>query len=83
MRRGRITEASMTQSVAAIVNLPISIAPLPLEEAVFTLAHRNRLTFYDAAYLELAQREAIALATLDGALARAATAEGVALIGGA
>jgi predicted nucleic acid-binding protein len=39
------------------------------------------LTFYDAAYLELAMRDRIALATLDQALARAATIEGVPLIG--
>jgi predicted nucleic acid-binding protein len=35
---------------------------------------------YDAAYLELAQREGIALATLDRKLANAARTEGVALI---
>jgi predicted nucleic acid-binding protein len=39
------------------------------------------LTFYDAAYLELAIRERIAIATLDHALSRAAIAEGVPLIG--
>jgi predicted nucleic acid-binding protein len=46
----------------------------------FDLARRHNLTFYDAAYLELALREDIALATLDHALVRAATAEGVLLI---
>ena len=50
-------------------------------KAVFALAQRHRLTFYDAAYLELAQRERIPLATLDQAIARAAIAEGVPLIG--
>ena len=50
---------------------------------MFALATRYRLTFYDAAYLELAQRERIALATLDRPLARAAAAEGVPLIGAA
>lgn len=45
------------------------------------LAQRHRLTFYDAAYLELAQRERIELATLDAALIRAAASEGVALVG--
>jgi predicted nucleic acid-binding protein len=61
--------------------LPIEIAPLPEELAVLSLARRHQLSFYDAAYLELAQRERIALATLDRALARAAVAEGVELIG--
>jgi predicted nucleic acid-binding protein len=45
------------------------------------LARRYRLTFYDAAYLELAQREGMPLATLDQELAIAARAEGVTLIG--
>ena len=45
------------------------------------LARRHRLTVYDAAYLELAQREGVPLATLDGHLAAAATAEGVPVLG--
>jgi predicted nucleic acid-binding protein len=44
------------------------------------LSRRHRLTFYDAAYLELAQREAIPLATLDKELVTAARAEGVPLV---
>jgi predicted nucleic acid-binding protein len=39
------------------------------------LAERHRLTTYDAAYLELALRLALPLATLDEALRRAAVAE--------
>ena len=46
-----------------------------------TLARHRRLTVYDAAYLELALRHAVPLATLDQALANAARAEGVAVIG--
>jgi predicted nucleic acid-binding protein len=46
-----------------------------------TLARRHKLTAYDAAYLELALREGLALATLDAALIQAAKAEGVELIG--
>lgn len=43
--------------------------------AAARLARTHRLTFYDAAYLELASREANAvLVTQDGALARAARA---------
>ena len=36
---------------------------------------------YDAAYLELAQREGLALATLDQAVVRAAMSEEVRLVG--
>lgn len=46
------------------------------------LASRNRLTVYAAAYLELAQRRRLPLATLDAELRAAAIAEGVPLLGG-
>jgi predicted nucleic acid-binding protein len=39
------------------------------------------MTPYDAAYLELAQRRKLPLATLDGALRTAARASGVSKIG--
>ena len=45
------------------------------------LARRFALTAYDAAYLELAARLDAPLATADEALARAARAAGVAVIG--
>jgi predicted nucleic acid-binding protein len=46
-----------------------------------TLVRARKLTIYDAAYLELARREALPLATLDRDLEQAAIAEGVALFG--
>lgn len=81
LRRGRTTEILMSASLARLVNSSITMDRLPGEGAIFTLAQRHHLTFYDAAYLELAHRENIALATLDRALARAASAEGLALVG--
>ena len=45
------------------------------------LARERNLTIYDAAYLELALREGLPLATLDRALEKVAVAEGVALFG--
>jgi predicted nucleic acid-binding protein len=45
------------------------------------LAERHRLTLYDAAYLELALRRGLPLATLDEDLRTAAEAEGVPLLG--
>ena len=45
------------------------------------LADHFRLTVYDAAYLELARRRALPLATLDQELRVAATATGVTLLG--
>jgi|SRR5580700_1053516 predicted nucleic acid-binding protein len=45
------------------------------------LAELHRLTLYDAAYLELALRRGLPLATLDEDLRTAAEAEGVPLLG--
>jgi predicted nucleic acid-binding protein len=45
------------------------------------LADRHELSIYDAAYLELALRRNLPLATLDADLRRAAAAEGVQLLG--
>ena len=53
----------------------------PDESGGLTLARRHRLTVYDAAYLELAVRNALPLATLDAMLATAARSEGVPLFG--
>ena len=51
--------------------------------ATLRLCDRFGLTPYDAAYLELALRRQLPLATLDGELVRAAQAENVTLIGAA
>ena len=45
------------------------------------LSDRHGLTVYDAAYLELALRRGLPLATLDRELRRAAEAEGITLLG--
>jgi predicted nucleic acid-binding protein len=74
-RRGRLTEQATARFLRRISRLRISLDRTPDEAAVMTLARRHRLTVYDAAYLELAQREALSLATLDDELARAAQAE--------
>ena len=57
------------------------IVPLPGDDAVMSLARERNLTVSDAAYLELAKREGLPLATLNRALEKAAIAEGVALFG--
>jgi len=63
--------------------LAIILDHSPDETAVLGLARQHRLTVYDAAYLELAMREGLSLATLGGALIEAARAEAVPLIGAA
>jgi predicted nucleic acid-binding protein len=46
---------------------------------VFALGHAHGLSAYDAAYLALAARERLPLATRDGLLRSAARASGVAI----
>lgn len=81
-RRGRITEVATARFLRRLSRLRLVISPLPEEAAVMALARKHRLTVYDAAYLELALREGVPLATLDGALAGSAKAEGVELVSG-
>src|SRR6201747_1659673 len=75
-RRGRTAREHTEAFFDFLRGLPIELTPLPEELTVLRLARQHQLSFYDAVYLELAQRERIALATLDRALARAAVAEG-------
>jgi len=81
VRRKRIAEPQMTAFLDRLEKAPITLTEPPRSSAVLAVAHDHRLSFYDAAYFELAKRENIALATLNAALAKAAKAEAVPLIG--
>lgn len=80
-RRGRLTEADTAVFLHALSRLCVTVDRTPGEADVLALARRHRLTIYDSAYLELAQRQDLPLATLDRALTSAARAEKVALLG--
>jgi predicted nucleic acid-binding protein len=80
-RRGRIRETRTSEFLQELERIAVLVDAAPLEDQVLTLARRHRLTVYDAAYLELAMRASLPLATLDAALIRAARAEAVKLIG--
>ena len=82
-RRGRSTEQRTGFAIDRLERMTIRHAPHPLDADVFALARKYAMTFYDAAYLELAQRARLALATLDSKLASAARAEDVALVAAA
>jgi len=84
VRRGRRTADFRDRVLMALARLPITVDPDTDRHAwgpTLQLAGRHRLTLYDAAYLELAQRRRLPLATLDRALRTAAQAEAVAVIG--
>lgn len=78
--RGRLDPALTREALTLIAELPIRFDDETREDALLELARRHRLTVYEAAYLELAKRRHIQLATLDKALTRAARAERVSLM---
>jgi predicted nucleic acid-binding protein len=83
-RRGRGDESFRDSTLADLSLLPITLDAETDRQAwgaTLRLAERHRLTLYDAAYLELALRRGMPLATLDIELRAAASAEGVKLLG--
>ena len=78
-RRGRLSVSGAAERLDALKGLPIRTDVDPDFQSAFDLARAHELSIYDALYLELAKRESAELATLDGALGKAAAAEGVAL----
>jgi predicted nucleic acid-binding protein len=79
-RRARITKTGTNEFLRDLSRLRILIDRDSSEAELMDLARLHRLTIYDATYLELALRTNSTLATLDDALAGAATAEGVPLL---
>ena len=84
VRRGRHSPEACATKLSILARLPIELDPRTdanAWSATFGLASTHRLTLYDAAYLELAVRRSLPLATLDRDLRAAAEAEGVPLLG--
>jgi predicted nucleic acid-binding protein len=79
-RRQRITAADSAQYLKLLSAYPIQVESIEDEDAIFRCARQYRLSFYDAAYLAVALRNHLPLATLDKALQAAALAAGVALL---
>ena len=84
VRKGRSDAAFRDAALADLALLPITVDQETDRHAwgaTVKLAARHRLTLYDAAYLELARRRSLPLATLDAELRVAAAAEDIILIG--
>jgi predicted nucleic acid-binding protein len=81
-RRGRCTSADVANWFAYLSALPVVVDAETEARAwaeTIDLARQHTLTEYDAAYLELAIRTGLPLATLDAKLGAAAAAAGVPL----
>jgi predicted nucleic acid-binding protein len=79
-RRRRLSRAERHQVLDEASRLRLRVdSTVPELRAISELAERHALSTYDAAYLELAARQAATLITLDKELAAATIAAGVAV----
>jgi predicted nucleic acid-binding protein len=76
-RRQRVNAHSTDRILADLAAYPIAIDQHGDEAETLRIARIAMLTFYDAAYVELALRRRLPLATLDRAMAAAAASHGV------
>lgn len=85
VRRGRHAADFRDGALSSLALLPVKVDAEADRQAwndTLHLAERHGLTVYDAAYLEIASRRKIPLATLDRDLRRAAASDGIELLGG-
>lgn len=83
-RRGRLEAAKRERLAGFLRDLPVALDAETAAEAwnaTLRMADRHGLSMYDAAYLELAARRNLPLATRDRALRTAAAAIGLDLLG--
>lgn len=81
-RRGRLDADGVDEAFGILEDLQINVVPQTLRDSrgtVFELASEQNLSAYDAAYLDLALRQGLPLATLDDRLRAAAGNVGVAI----
>lgn len=82
--KGIVTEADSQRFIALLGRLNIVTDQATAAHALgdtLNLARRYKLSAYDAAYLEIALRTGLALATLDADLAKASKTAGVPIFG--
>ncbi|MCZ6675882.1 MAG: type II toxin-antitoxin system VapC family toxin [Candidatus Poribacteria bacterium] len=81
-RRKRVSKKIWKQYLDVIAALPMEVDATATQahamDALSELAEKYKLTSYDAAYLELAKRSGLPLATLDEDLHQAAIQENIA-----
>ena len=81
-RRGELETGDVERFIAQLESLPIQVDPMTAHQAfsrTLSLSKAYKLSSYDAAYLELAIREGLPIATLDKDLLKAAKKADVAI----
>lgn len=79
-RRRRIGAAKVDIALRLLTALPVDVdAAAPSPPHLLALCRTHRRTAYDALYLDLALRDRLPLATLDGRMRRACLEAGIAL----
>ncbi len=79
-RRKRLTAADSSRFLTLLQGLPITIDVEATSRAfgdIMSVARNLTISAYDAAYVELAMREGLQLATLDDSLNKAASKNGI------
>ena len=80
-RRGRLSAADTAATLADLRQMRISIDQTHDESVVLALARDHHLSIYDAAYLEVALRHTLPIASLDQRLRQATTALNIRILG--
>lgn len=82
-RRERITPAETARFITLLGELPVEVEEIPLGglSELASLAREYGLSAYDAAYLGVAVRRGVPLATQDTSLRKAARKAGVGIFG--
>lgn len=81
-RRGRLLPAESERFIGLLGLLPITIdAASGISSRIMDLGRAHNLSAYDAAYIELALRRGLPMATRDEAIRRALAALGIPLLG--
>lgn len=79
-RRKRISAQDADEFLTRVKKLSIQVGEFGEGSEILNLARLHQLSVYDAAYLELASRERLPLATLDAKLASAALVASVSVL---
>lgn len=81
-RRKRISQSDSMRFLELLNSLPVNVEILSVQrmfEAILNLARKQKISSYDASYLDLAMQTGLKLATLDQSLREAAARCGVAV----